>query len=768
MLCLLSRSMFFLSFIAVAVISAQDINLTGRVVDEFGVPVAGASLRLKELHYCAVTNAEGIYTIDKSTIGTVSHAVSHHQASPGLSPRFLELGNFTGATITVLSIRGTVLNRITVTNQNRVNLAAVIPERIHSQTLVIAITAGSRTFTLATVRCEGRWIVNDRAVIESSRSQPHASADAAVLDTIISERDDLQTAATPVSSLVATLPDIVMNHIFIPSTDNDDDDDTSLIGDVAITPPGTTFKTSIAVTLTTTVPGAEIRYTTDGTLPTAASALYDGTPLTLTETTQLRAAAFASSVQQGKPSTAIYIARTFDYTSDIGIIILDAYSGGLPDDKYTFKDVAFFSFDPVNGTASFDNPPSVATRAGYHLRGQSSMMMFAQAPYRVELRNNNDNDAAHPVLGMPADADWALISPCTDNTLMRSVFVFDLGKAMGLATVQYRFVELFINPDGGPLEPSDYEGIYTIMQPIKNRKHILDLKKLKPDDTDPSKLSGGYIFKFDQAVNDIGMLKLECTGAPKMTSMGFGSTRRDTTATCYADLELVSPSDPNQQQIDWITAYIQEFHDALHAKPIGDWKKYIDLNSFVNLQIVNEVSRDVDAWIRSHFMYKDRGKPITAGPLWDYNFALGNYSTDLVGWHVEENRIGSNDWHLIMWDQPEFKTAVRVRYQDLRTSLLSDNSIDSLIDAVKKPINNIAERNFDEWPMGKCSKSMMGGFGGMGGGGGVDAGGGAGGLGGMFGTPVITDSTWTGQVDSLRVWTKARLKSLDSSMATLP
>jgi hypothetical protein len=42
--------------------------------------------------------------------------------------------------------------------------------------------------------------------------------------------------------------------------------------------------------------------------------------------------------------------------------------------------------------------------------------------------------------------------------------------------------------------------------------------------------------------------------------------------------------------------------------------------------------------------------------------------------------------------------------------------------------------------------------------------------GGMFGmgSSKVTDSTWTGQIDSLKTWTKKRLKTLDSLMQTLP
>lgn len=60
---------------------------------------------------------------------------------------------------------------------------------------------------------------------------------------------------------------------------------------VTITPTGGFYDTALTVTIEAANPGAEIRYTTDGSEPGETSKLYS-TPLTLTETTVLRARAF--------------------------------------------------------------------------------------------------------------------------------------------------------------------------------------------------------------------------------------------------------------------------------------------------------------------------------------------------------------------------------------------------------------------------------------------------------------------------------------------
>jgi len=733
-------------------IQAQEVDLKGRVIDQKGKAVKEAELKLLKLNLSCLSDNAGNFQLSSKTSISLG-SIKKNRGFIGIKNKILELGDLSNASIAVYSINGALLKRIDVENQNRFLIEELIPRATNSQTLIISILSGNEKFNLKAVKCGSQWLWKNY-VKNGSNSANLNKVAATILDTLIISKPGKATSIIPISELVADLKIITLldeSSTCGPSV---------MLGDVEFSEPSKTFKDSLSVKMSTKIADAQIRYTTDGQLPTSSSPLYEGNAITIKQTTQLRAAAFVDGSLVGKYSTAIYIARDFDYTSDIPIIIMDGYAKGVPPDKYNFLDLAFMTFEPVNGVASISNPPTLVTRAGYHLRGQSSMMMFAQRPYRIELWDNYDKDVDFPVLGMPASSDWALISLCTDNSLVRNVFAFELGKAAGLATVQYAFAEVFINQENGIVEKADYEGIYNLIQPIKNRKDVLDLKQLKPDDTDPAKLSGGYIFKFDQMVNDSGMIKLKCTGA---------------TATCYSDLELVDPPEPNQQQIDWITNYIQQFHDALHTQPVGDWKKYVDMNSFVNNHVLNEITRNVDAWVKSHYMYKDRDKPITAGPVWDYNFAMGNFtdgnmmgggfggggfggggfggggfgggSSKKTGWHILDNRAGSGDWHNMMWKQPEFQSAFKQRYQELRKGNLSNAEIEKILSNLTKPLKNVAQRNFEAYPMGDCifENSMWK---------------------SMF-KQSITDYTWEGQVDSLRAWTLRRLKTLDSLVNTL-
>ena len=143
-----------------------------------------------------------------------------------------------------------------------------------------------------------------------------------------------------------------------------------LVGDITFSVPSGTFQGQVSVSLGTTVSGAQVRYTTDGRLPTAQSTPYQGTPLTFTRTTQLRAQAFVGQTASGAPGTAMYTARAAATTShDLPVVVIDSYGAGRPQREYF--DATTMIFQPgAGGTTSLAATPAVATRAGFRLRGQ--------------------------------------------------------------------------------------------------------------------------------------------------------------------------------------------------------------------------------------------------------------------------------------------------------------------------------------------------------------------------------------------------------------
>lgn len=188
----------------------------------------------------------------------------------------------------------------------------------------------------------------------------------------------------------------------------------SLTGDITFSVASGTFQGTLSVGLSTAIAGAEIRYTTSGAAPTVDSQLYTA-PVPFTTTTQLRAQSFVAGAASGAMGTALYIARSITATHDLPLVVMDAHGGGKPG-RTDYQDVATTVMAPQNSSTSLSQTPTIATRVGFHLRGQSSSN-FEKAPYRIELRGNDDKDADYPGSGMPADSGWALLGPYPAKTL---------------------------------------------------------------------------------------------------------------------------------------------------------------------------------------------------------------------------------------------------------------------------------------------------------------------------------------------------------------
>jgi hypothetical protein len=346
---------------------------------------------------------------------------------------------------------------------------------------------------------------------------------------------------------------------------------------VIISAPSGTFKDTFNVSLFTSITGAQIRYTTNGQNPTASSNLYSGA-IKIVSTTRLIAAAFTGSSMRGHPSTAIYMKMDAAFqatTHDLPVIILDSYgSGSLPTaDPMPYVDVAYLAFDPADngGTAVTLSPttpttPSIGSLAAFHIHGNSSAM-FDKKSYRLELRNETGRDRDCPMFGMWEDSDWALIGPYPDKSLIHNNFVYGLGRDMGVSAPRIKLVEVYVNTNGNALANSHYQGVYQLVEMIKNSKNRLDLKKLfagDPGDLVSPKITGGYIFRFEWAAPNPPGLLCPTSDAICWNNM-FVVDPNDWPDSDLPPTQIPAPAYIRHPQYLYLQNYLKSFNDAINS-----------------------------------------------------------------------------------------------------------------------------------------------------------------------------------------------------------
>ncbi|MED6298668.1 MAG: chitobiase/beta-hexosaminidase C-terminal domain-containing protein, partial [Verrucomicrobiota bacterium] len=183
-------------------------------------------------------------------------------------------------------------------------------------------------------------------------------------------------------------------------------------GPVLISQPGRGFTGNLTLSLSTTSPQAQIRYTTNGSLPTEASPLYTGSTITLGSSTLLRARSFEEGLTAGPVSESGYIRLSTDaqnFSSDLPVIIMERFSNGgtTAANGKTFTFFAFFEPDPQTGRTRLNGPYSIGTRGGWKVRGSSSSG-FSKKAFSIEAWNElNQNKNISP-LGLPEESDFIL------------------------------------------------------------------------------------------------------------------------------------------------------------------------------------------------------------------------------------------------------------------------------------------------------------------------------------------------------------------------
>lgn len=476
---------------------------------------------------------------------------------------------------------------------------------------------------------------------------------------------------------------------------------------VAVSRPSGTFTATFSLTLSGAVAGQQIRYgMADPSAfpganvpePTAESSVYGG-PLAIAGSKVIRAAVFDATGRKGVTRTVQYLRletatanNTSNFTSNLPLIVTDTHGAGQPpNDQVTSAPAFFYLFDTVGGTASLNSTPTFFSRQDTRVRGRSSSG-FPKKSFRVQLRNEaNSANAKSPLLGLAEDDDWQLIGPWrADSTFLHNAFAYELGRRTGHWAAHTRFVEVFANFQGARLDYQDYNGVYVLTEKIESGKDRLDITPIGPGDVSGDALTGGYIFRIDD---------------PDPGDVSWRTTRN-----LPAEFPLMivepDPDDDNDEQINYLKNYIQAFEDALFGDEAAgftrrDYRRYIDVPSWIDHHIMNAITSNIDALRLSANFHKDRNQKIHAGPLWDFDIALNSKDgrdANPRGWTNIEYYF-TRDWWGKLFRDPDFVQAWIDRWYELRADILSNASLNALADQMAAEIGNAAGgRDAARWP----------------------------------------------------------------------
>ncbi len=381
--------------------------------------------------------------------------------------------------------------------------------------------------------------------------------------------------------------------------------------------------------------------------------------------------------------------------SNLPIVVINTNGVNIPNEPKITAQMSIIDNGPGKVNRLTDTPNGYNGAIGIEIRGSSSQG-YEKKPYGIETRDASGEDLDVPLLGMPEESDWALISPLNDKTLMRDVLTHTYARSVMPWTPRTRYCEVVIN--------NDYKGVYVLIETIKRDANRVAIKKLEAEDISGDKLTGGYILRMDKyGINgDLGGNWMS-TYPPKP-----GAWQKT-----WFQYHYPKEGGIRSAQQVYIQKYIKDFEDMLmssdYKSRYADW---IDVNSWVDYLLVQELTKNTDGYRLSAYFYKNRdseGGKLKMGPLWDFNiaFGIGDYCNgqDYRGWAKDFNDVcGEDQWQIHfwwdrLWQDPAFRDRVGRRWRELRQNTWSTERLITPIDSIVGVIGQARDRNFNRWPV---------------------------------------------------------------------
>ncbi|MEI6388395.1 MAG: CotH kinase family protein [Spirochaetota bacterium] len=365
-----------------------------------------------------------------------------------------------------------------------------------------------------------------------------------------------------------------------------------------------------------------------------------------------------------------------------------------------------FSLDGTAPGFLSSEAPIFSSRAAFHPRGHSTLGLPKQS-YALELRDplNPSTSLSAGILGFARDNDFVLHDAYLDKSLMRNQIAYGLSNDIGLWAPRTQFVEVYADISLDGVDNVEYQGVYLLVEKIKLGPARVNMTPMDAYSNAEPEITGGYILKFDiESPGDVAII----------TASGLRVL-----------VDYPNPHYVTEAQ----KAYIKSYLDALEASfksahpedPQAGYARFLDPGSFVDDFLLTELYKNVDGYRRSSFMNKDRGGKLKAGPVWDYDIALGNadfssgsvpdgYGDDMgkpiqapisLGWELilmlEWPTGGPPWWWASLLQDPGFRKLAHDRWTALRQGPLSDAAIEARIASAEARIDQAVDRNFARW-----------------------------------------------------------------------
>ena len=385
------------------------------------------------------------------------------------------------------------------------------------------------------------------------------------------------------------------------------------------------------------------------------------------------------------------VAQVFTDSNLPIVIIHTDNTQEIPDEPSIYGDMkVIFKGDGIQNYVSDQTNPLYLNYDGritIQVRGSSSQsLQKKQYSFSTKLTDNITNNNV-VLLGMPSENDWILNGLAFDPSLIRDYLSYNIARKMGNYATRTQYCEVMIN--------GEYMGLYLLQEKIKADTNRVNVTKITNSQTTLPFLTGGYITKCDKT-----------TGGDSVAWQFSTYVDGD-----YTDFihELPKPTEVTFEQdlyIHNVFIKLATTTSANNNSILNGYPSVIDLPSFIDFMLSNELASNVDGYELSTFFHKDRNGKLRAGPIWDFNLTYGN---DLFFWGYDRSHIdvwqfdngdnvGAKFWK-DLFNNATFKCYLSKRWNEITqpNNPMNLNTLNTFIDNTVNYINQAQIRENQKW-----------------------------------------------------------------------
>lgn len=363
-----------------------------------------------------------------------------------------------------------------------------------------------------------------------------------------------------------------------------------------------------------------------------------------------------SCTNENEEQPSVVLPMEMAYSTGLPVVVINTPDSSSIISKTEWINDAVISIFSPNRQLQFQYITSIKGR------GNVTWNRYPKKPYSLKL------DRKRGLLGMEAAKRWVLLANWCDRTLLRNDVAFEIARRTSLEwTPHGTHVELILN--------NTYQGSYYLCEKIQVGKNRLNIKEIHEDNKEED-ITGGYLMEIDSYFDETNKFRSKVYGLP----FQFQSPDAD-----------VLTKDAFEYMEHYVNQLELQLADDNKLKNCS-FNEWIDLQSFVDWWIINELCYNKDVCKpRSAYLYKDRGKSIKAGPVWDFDFAT---------FTLKRNIYIAKEFPYLerLFQNLEFQEIACKRWTELRPLI---QTIPSYIDLMANKLIISAEYNNLMWPIDK-------------------------------------------------------------------